>query len=859
LYCESGHYFGFGSKPITFSLVPTPLEACDVNNDGFAEFDLISKDDEIIGGEPGVVISYYETYLDAQEDIFALTSPYTNIVTPSQILYVRAQYVAPGTECFRIIEMELIVNPTPVIPLDIEDLVLCDDDGDGFSVFDLTQKAGEIYGSQDPADYTLSYYTSQADAEGDVNAIANPTAFSNTSNPQTIWVRLEDNITSCIKIGSFDIRLEMGPEVFQPDPLSVCDDLGQDNDGVTLFDLTQKDDEITGGAPGVVVSYYETELDAQQATNAIDPDTAYENTSNPQIIWVGVEDVNTGCYDSSVYLSIRVVANPTPQQPDPIVVCDVDNPGDGIEIFDLTLREAQILDGETWDITYYESYEEAVDDTGAIATPTAYTNTSNPQIIYVRVTIDIADSDSCFEIVALELVVDAIPDASVVITEYVICEIPSDGEAVFDLTTKIDEILNGQDPLMYQVLFYESQAEADGMLNPIQDSEAYENISNPQTIYVVIENMDTQCFSSSQSFEIRVEEGAVANTPLEPYSICDNWEENDGIAQFDLSDVFLIGEILGSQDPATYSLEFYGSLETAESGTSPLPDLYINTINPQVIYARVTNTVTGCYAIAEVILKVEQLPLLSLEEGYRLCVDANGNPLPGEDGISPPTIETGLDPSLYVFEWYLNGEILLGEIGASITAMQEGTYRVIATEIATGCSSEAETQVTTSSPPLVYDVEVISGAFAALHNILATVEEGLGIYEFQLDGGPFQEDGVFVNVEAGNHTVTIRDINGCGSVTIDVGVIDYPRFMTPNEDGYHDTWNIIGIAAGDPTAKIYIFDRYGKLLKQISPLGQGWDGTYNGNPLPSSDYWFRIEYKENDLQKEFKGHFTLKR
>jgi len=67
------------------------------------------------------------------------------------------------------------------------------------------------------------------------------------------------------------------------------------------------------------------------------------------------------------------------------------------------------------------------------------------------------------------------------------------------------------------------------------------------------------------------------------------------------------------------------------------------------------------------------------------------------------------------------------------------------------------------------------------------------------------------------------------------------------------------IANGDPTAKIYIFDRFGKLLKQISPLGPGWDGTFNGNPLPSSDYWFRVEYKENDTQKEFRGHFTLKR
>ena len=207
-----------------------------------------------------------------------------NIGTPTQIIYVRAEYVTPGTECFRVIEMELIVNPSPVIPLDMEDLVLCDDDGDGLSIFDLTQKEDEIFGSQDPTAYSLTYHILESDAQAGSNAIANPNVFPNTSNPQTIWVRLVDNDSECIKVGSFDISVELGPSVIQPEPLTQCDDLGEDNDGITLFDLTQKDDEITGGAPGVVVTYYETQADATAGENAIAPETAYENTSNPQVI-----------------------------------------------------------------------------------------------------------------------------------------------------------------------------------------------------------------------------------------------------------------------------------------------------------------------------------------------------------------------------------------------------------------------------------------------------------------------------------------------------------------------------------------------------------------------------------------------
>ena len=152
----------------------------------------------------------------------------------------------------------------------------------------------------------------------------------------------------------------------------------------------------------------------------------------------------------------------------------------------------------------------------------------------------------------------------------------------------------------------------------------------------------------------------------------------------------------------------------------------------------------------------------------------------------------------------------------------------------------------------------MNGAFAGEHTIEASAM-GEGEYEFQLDDGAFQTEGVFNNVSPGNHTITIQDINGCGSVVVEVGIVDYPRFMTPNQDGWNDTWNIIGIANADPTAKIYIFDRHGKLLKQISPLGEGWDGTYNGNPLPSSDYWFQVDYKEDETQKQFRGHFTLKR
>jgi gliding motility-associated-like protein len=99
----------------------------------------------------------------------------------------------------------------------------------------------------------------------------------------------------------------------------------------------------------------------------------------------------------------------------------------------------------------------------------------------------------------------------------------------------------------------------------------------------------------------------------------------------------------------------------------------------------------------------------------------------------------------------------------------------------------------------------------------------------------------------------------CESLVIDnVKIIDYPHFFTPNGDGYNDTWNIVGLSEFHNT-KIYIFDRYGKLLKQISTKGAGWDGTFNGHLLPASDYWFLVEYDEQNIAKQFRAHFSLKR
>jgi len=134
-----------------------------------------------------------------------------------------------------------------------------------------------------------------------------------------------------------------------------------------------------------------------------------------------------------------------------------------------------------------------------------------------------------------------------------------------------------------------------------------------------------------------------------------------------------------------------------------------------------------------------------------------------------------------------------------------------------------------------------------------------GNYLYTLDGNHTQNSNVFSNVSSCNHTILVQDVSGCGKsdITINFFVWGYPLFFTPNEDGFNEYWNVFCNDA--QPALISIYDRYGKLLTQFSSMGNGWNGKYNGQDMPSDDYWFVIEYTENGSAKSHKGHFTLKR
>ncbi|WP_296319623.1 T9SS type B sorting domain-containing protein [Winogradskyella sp.] len=158
-------------------------------------------------------------------------------------------------------------------------------------------------------------------------------------------------------------------------------------------------------------------------------------------------------------------------------------------------------------------------------------------------------------------------------------------------------------------------------------------------------------------------------------------------------------------------------------------------------------------------------------------------------------------------------------------------------------------------------VDLVSQPFSGSQTVIANVIGGTGDYIYQLDNGPWVSTNSFSNISGCDiHTIRASEASGCSNIVSETfQVLDYPKFFTPNGDVYNNFWNI-SCLANQPSSIISIFDRYGKLLKQISPASSGWDGTYNGNLMPSNDYWFQVNYIDNDgLPRVFSSHFSLKR
>ncbi|WP_322549678.1 T9SS type B sorting domain-containing protein, partial [Flavobacterium psychraquaticum] len=291
----------------------------------------------------------------------------------------------------------------------------------------------------------------------------------------------------------------------------------------------------------------------------------------------------------------------------------------------------------------------------------------------------------------------------------------------------------------------------------------------------------------------------------------------------------------------------------AGSGIAIIEILEAPTVQGTVVYT-VIPVLNGCSgAPITVTVTVNPLPKPMLADGTLCIIEATG------EVYQTYTLNTGLSAAGNSFDWFLDGVLIPAANGPTLVANQVGLYSVIVTNTTTTCESEEVFATVDFVYPANSFTTVVTDAFTDNATITVTVPDGTGTLLYQLDQGALQASNIFEGVSAGLHTVTVVDTEGCTYLTQDVLVIDYPKYFTPNGDGHNDTWNIIGL--NQENAKLFIFDRYGKLIKQINTAAgsEGWNGMLNGQQLPSTDYWFTVDYLENGATKQFKAHFSLKR
>jgi gliding motility-associated-like protein len=318
-------------------------------------------------------------------------------------------------------------------------------------------------------------------------------------------------------------------------------------------------------------------------------------------------------------------------------------------------------------------------------------------------------------------------------------------------------------------------------------------------------------------------------------SVCD--DKNDAIQNDDLT---AYNEMVISP-AANYVFSYYTSPAAAENDDSankinnPIAYGLVSGVN--VVYVRVRNLSNACFEIAELRLTLIPSPVLSVNDKVAIC-----------EGT---TVALNAGGGFDSYTWST------GQTTQAIVVAEPGPYSVTVTKNHGSliCSATKDIVVFPSNPATIS--KIIAADWTDNDNSI-TVElssASVGNYEYSLDGVNFQSSNTFSGLKCGSYTVYIHDKNECGTVWGDVFLLMYPKFFTPNQDGVNDNWKV-KFSYAEPDMKIRIFDRYGKFLKELDPLGVGWDGTYNNEPLPSTDYWFSVTRADG---KEYRGHFAMKR
>ncbi|WP_442265609.1 T9SS type B sorting domain-containing protein [Tenacibaculum sp. ZS6-P6] len=713
---------------------------------------------------------------------------------------------------------------------------------------------------------------------------------TNNSGKYKLTVNLTNDCSEVIKLeGSFSIGV-FTPAVANPvNEINFCD---TDRDGLNSFDLQN---DVTPQVLGTQtpsqfeVNYYlsQADADANNTANALPNPYTNPSPNSSQTIYARIH--NNGnpdvCFDTTSF-QLNVTSLPTPTQPIDYEVCDdTANGGDTDGFFNnfiLSSKDSEILgslSSTQYNVSYHTTLTGAKTDnsTDSIDKNSAYRNTSiNEQTIYVRV--ENRTNTNCFtaseagtSFLPFKLVVNSLPvlaNPNVLIEQ---CENDGDLAATINLTQAQINISNNHTNETFK--YYPSQADAIADSAEISDPINYD-ANNGDTIWVRTIS-DKNCYRISQ-LNISINFAADILYDKE-FTACDDFldadgnntlnnDDTDGITTFDISDAET--EVKNLFAPAIrndLNILFFENETDRDAVTNQITNIsnYRNTNIPantqQTIFIKIVNKINNnCTGLSKLFIRTLPLPNFDITSPQILCLN------------NLSSIEAENPDGNYSYEWTRSGDPTIIGNNQTLDLTQGGTYKVTAINTTTLCRRSKTIIVNESIIASVNqnDVTIVDDSennSISINN--SGTNLGIGDYEFALQNEnnqivvDFQDSPKFENLKGGIYTILIRDKNDCGIAQLDVSVLEFPDFFTPNNDGVNDLWNVKGTNSFFyPKSSINIFDRFGKLITSLQIDGEGWNGLYNGRNLPSNDYWFNIELTDRN-GKTFtrRGHFSLLR
>ncbi|MDC0116906.1 T9SS type B sorting domain-containing protein [Flavobacteriaceae bacterium] len=850
------------STPDSF-VVEVP-EVCDdtdsgSDTDGSSKFDLTLLNDDILGADQVARGNFKVTYHLSQDEADdpltypdGIADPTAHYNTPegtfdpanptvqTEEIFVRVTDTSVTTLCFRAdTSFILTVNTLPVILNPIWKVEQCDN-----PLFDLTDYNEKL--STYPESETFTYFKENGD-EISLEDAKKYISISTSLSPEIIDVVMTKDVGECSRTTQIELKVSYSqvPADFAPTFIANnqndlfksetdTDLTGQIQNGKEAFSKSIFENIIAElktqaplafDIPGINFEFYGSQRDATLRDNKIDisqltyinqtetPDIATGDlTSNynvienrwEQEIWVYIENTNLSIIQSSCVglehvTTLYVEKRPVIYDINDQLLCDNETTLDMYSVFDTSTLQNLIL-GNTTDSTILP-----------------FQDPSNFTIEYTY--------------------------------------IDNSGDTVTSVTLPTTINLTNQKVDIK-------------LTNIVGLSKPFESIGS----------INFKVFQTPTPFSgIKIEE-------------CDDeesGENDDGKSVFDIDlniikNSFFIDPTDSSstsvQDFNDFEFNFslYDNNDTLISGPSDSLDPKITAENGYYIITEISNPLStalslSCESSTRIDFIVNPLPSFDIDDEIIVCL----NPLPDNPlEIGTSNWNGGNDPSIYNYSWSradLNGvdDIDYNENTETIKVDKGGVYTVIVEDPLTFCTRSKNITVTESEiAKITLDHITIEDLKNDNTNTITidTLNLGIGNYEFSLDEsfGPYQDNPLFESVKPGIHTIYIRDKNsyytydyGCGIAQVEVSVIGYRKYFTPNGDGINETWKILGIRSDfNAGSKVYIFDRFGKLLKELDPLSNGWDGTYLGKPMPATDYWFRTYLEDG---REFKGHFSLVR